>query len=159
MSHEKPVVVIGYDGSPASRAAVAHAARYVAAGGCLYIVHAYRAPSDYLGTQYYQELLDHVAQQARELIERLPGEIDALAGVEWHAEVLTGVPALAIANVAAARGADEIVVGSRGHGLARALLGSTSHELIHLATCPVTVIPERAVPRASSDRRSDVAAV
>jgi len=28
------------------------------------------------------------------------------------------------------------------------LLGSVAHELIHLAECPVTVIPERAVERA-----------
>jgi hypothetical protein len=35
----------------------------------------------------------------------------------------------------------------------RALLGSVAHELIHLAPCPVTVIPERMV-----DDHADVAA-
>jgi nucleotide-binding universal stress UspA family protein len=152
MSREKPVIVVGYDGSPASRAAVHEAIRRVGADGCLYIVHAYRVPADYLGTGYYQVLLDEAAAEGRNRIEALPREIDALADVEWYPEIIAGAPPEAIAHVADVRGADEIIVGSRGYGRARALLGSVSHELIHLARCPVTVIPERAVeetPRAA----------
>jgi nucleotide-binding universal stress UspA family protein len=144
MSLEKPVIVVGYDGSPASRAAVHEAIRRVGAG-CLYIVHAYRVPADYWGTGYYQVLLDEAAAEGRRRMEALPHEIDALADVEWYPEVLADAPPEAIGHVADVRGADEIIVGSRGYGRARALLGSVSHELIHLAHCPVTVIPERAV--------------
>jgi nucleotide-binding universal stress UspA family protein len=151
MSHDKRVVVVGYDGSPASRAAVLEAIRRVGADGCLYVVHAYHVPADYWGTGYYQLLLEEVEREGRKLIERLPGEIGALDAVEWHAEILASHPAKAIADVAAAREADEIVVGSRGFGRARALLGSASHELIHLAHCPVTVIPERAIEDAAAD--------
>jgi nucleotide-binding universal stress UspA family protein len=158
MSHEKPIVVVGYDGSPASRAAVVHAARRVRAGGCLSVVHAYRVPADYWGVGYYEILLDEVAAEARKLMERLPHEIDALADVEWHGELLGESPSQAIADVAATRDADEIVVGSRGFSRARALLGSVSHELIHLAPCPVTVIPERAVEEAPADRAAEAAA-
>ena len=39
--------------------------------------------------------------------------------------------------------ASEIVIGTRGFGRARALLGSVAHDLIHRARCPVTVIPAR----------------
>jgi nucleotide-binding universal stress UspA family protein len=131
---------------PASRAAVLEAIRRVGADGCLYIVHAYRVPAEYWGTGYYQELVDEIAREGR-----LPDEIADLSEVEWHAELLAGHPAQAIANVAAARGADEVIVGSRGFGRARALLGSPSHELIHLARCPVTVIPERAVEEPAAD--------
>ena len=91
-------------------------------------------------------------------MQRLPREIGVLANAEWYPEVIAGAPAKAIADVAAARKADEIVVGSRGHGRARALLGSVSHELIHLATCPVTVIPERAVDATAADRPAEAAA-
>lgn len=145
MSHQKHVVVVGYDGSPASRAAVVHAVERAGPSGCVYVVHAYRVPADYWGTGYYQELLDHLAHEGRELMQQLPHEIEVLANVEWHPEIVGTVPAKAIADVAATREADEIIVGSRGYGRARALLGSVSHELIHLAHCPVTVIPERAV--------------
>jgi nucleotide-binding universal stress UspA family protein len=158
MAHDKHVVVVGYDGSPASRAAVVEAVRRVGADGCLYVVHAYRVPADYWGTGYYQVLLDEVAVQGRQLLESLPDEIPALTGVEWYGELFGGVAAQAIANVAAARNADEIVVGSRGYGRARALLGSVSHELIHLARCPVTVIPERAVEAAAPAQPETAAA-
>ena len=52
---------------------------------------------------------------------------------------------------------DEIIIGTRGFGRARALLGSVAHELIHLADCPVTVIPERAVDRAAAQAQALVA--
>jgi nucleotide-binding universal stress UspA family protein len=42
-------------------------------------------------------------------------------------------------------GYDEIVIGSRGVGRVRALLGSVAYDVIHRARCPVTVIPERMV--------------
>ena len=70
-----------------------------------------------------------------------------LAEVEWEGELIGGPPARSIADVAKVRGADEIVIGTRGFGRVRALLGSVAHELIHLADCPVTVIPERLVER------------
>jgi hypothetical protein len=38
-----------------------------------------------------------------------------------------------------------IVIGSRGVGRVRALLGSVAHAVLHRAHCPVTVITERAV--------------
>jgi nucleotide-binding universal stress UspA family protein len=158
MSNDKHVVVVGYDGSPASRAAVVEAIGRVGADGCLYVVHAYRVPADYWGTGYYQALLDEVELEGRKLMKRLPDEIADLAEVQWHAEILAGHPARAIADVAAARGADEIVVGSRGFGRARALIGSASHELIHLARCPVTVIPERAVEDAAAHAATESAA-
>jgi nucleotide-binding universal stress UspA family protein len=159
MSHEKPVVVVGYDGSPASRAAVVQAVHRAGPSGCVYVVHAYRVPADYWGTGYYQEALDQVARQGRELMERLPHEIEVLADVEWYPEIVGALPAKAIADIAATREADEIIVGSRGYGRARALLGSVSHELIHLAHCPVTVIPERAVQDIPVAAEAEAAAI
>jgi nucleotide-binding universal stress UspA family protein len=67
--------------------------------------------------------------------------------VAWDSELIGGSAAKAIADVANVRGADEIVIGTRGFGRVRALLGSVAHELIHLADCPVTAIPERLVAR------------
>jgi nucleotide-binding universal stress UspA family protein len=64
-----------------------------------------------------------------------------------------GSPAAeAIVRVAAAGKADEIIVGSRGFGRARALLGSVAHEVLHGAGCPITVITERVADREASRR-------
>ena len=142
-------VVVGYDGSPASRAALARAADRAGEDGKVYVVHAYALPTDWVAGPPYQELLDVQLNRARDLMGRLEQESGAdLYGVSWEPEVIGDAPARAIAHVAATRDADEIVLGTRGFGRARALLGSVAHEVIHLAECPVTVIPERAVERA-----------
>lgn len=141
-------IVVGYDGSPAARAALAQAAERAGDDGHVYVVHAYCLPADWLGTPNDQSLLDVELQRAQSLVEHLEEKSGVdLHGVEWEIELMGDRPARAIANVAAAREADEIIVGTRGFGVARALLGSVAHEIIHLAECPVTVIPERAVER------------
>ena len=54
---------------------------------------------------------------------------------------VTGLPAEEL--IAAAAGADMIVVGSRGAGgFKRLLLGSVSTQVTHHARCPVVVIPD-----------------
>lgn len=144
-------IVVGYDGSPASRAALARAAERAGADGRIYIVHAYSLPNDWLGMPSYQQMLDAALDRAQERVDRIEEESGAdLAGVAWETEIIGDAPARAIAHVAATRNADEIVVGTRGYGRARALLGSVAHELIHLAGCPITVIPERVVDREAS---------
>ena len=50
-----------------------------------------------------------------------------MAGVEYETELIGGSPAQAITDVARARDADEIVIGSRGMGRLRGVLGSVSH--------------------------------
>jgi nucleotide-binding universal stress UspA family protein len=151
----RPVcIVVGYDGSPASRAALVRGAERAGADGKVYVVHAYTLPHDWIGTPDYQLFLDAVLDRAQACVKPLE---DDLQGIDWEAEVIADRPAHAIAGVAAAREADEIVVGTRGFGRARALLGSVAHELIHLAECPVTVIPERAVNRAEERAKALVA--
>jgi nucleotide-binding universal stress UspA family protein len=59
-----------------------------------------------------------------------------LAGVNYETELIAGRPAEVIAGVANARGADSIIVGTRGFGRVRAVLGSVAHELLHEAACP-----------------------
>ena len=69
-----PRIVVGYDGSAASRAAVARAADRAGADGQLYIVHAYSLPMDWLGIPNYQRLLDVELNRAEDLMARLEKE-------------------------------------------------------------------------------------
>ena len=80
---------------------------------------------------------------------------DELLETEYETELIGGPPAEAIANVARVRDADEIVVGARGLGRVRALLGSVWHELLHIADRPVLVIPAAAVESVEASRSAE----
>jgi nucleotide-binding universal stress UspA family protein len=123
---DEPLVVVGYDGSELADAAVAYARRRIAHGGRLIAVFAYGAPPEWEGTPYHQRSLEAHERRGRDVLERLAARADG-----DHAEraLVEGPPAQALVRVAQENQADEIVVGSRGFGAVRALLGSTSHAL------------------------------
>ncbi|MBA2665246.1 MAG: universal stress protein [Bradymonadaceae bacterium] len=63
------------------------------------------------------------------------------AGLPYRLEVALGDPAQKIVEIAAARGIDLIVIGSRGLGpVSAVLLGSVSHRVAHDAGCPVMIV-------------------
>src|SRR6478752_266297 len=64
------------------------------------------------------------------------------AGVDVVAKVVRGHAADALLD--ASRGADLLVVGSRGHGtFAGTLLGSVSQHCAQHARCPIVIVPRR----------------
>jgi hypothetical protein len=83
---------------------------------------------DWLGIPDYQRLLDIELNRAQDLMGRLEEQSGSdLSGTNWETEVIGTAHAKAIADVASTREADEIIVGTRGYGRARALLGSVAH--------------------------------
>ncbi len=144
-ARRNPTIVVGYDGSDAARAALAFAAKQAGSQGRVFIVHAFELPPGHLGSPNDQRLLSEHRGRAAELIRDLQLEGEDLAGPAYETELIGGPAARAIAEVAKVRHADEIVVGARGVGRVRALLGSVSHELLHIADRPVVVIPTSAV--------------
>jgi nucleotide-binding universal stress UspA family protein len=140
-----PIVVVGFDGSPASHVAVSRAIQRVGPSGKLYLVHAWHVPEAWRGRGMFQPYVDRALEDADAVLESVEAAHPGLQEISWESELIGGPPAKAIADVADVRQADEIVLGTRGFGRVRALLGSVAHEVIHLASCPVTVIPERLV--------------
>lgn len=134
-------IVVGYDGSDAARAAVAFAHRRAGAAGRIYVVHAYHLPPDMFGMPNYDRLLQERQGRGRDVLAEVADD------PQVETELIGGSPAEVIATVARVRDADEIVVGARGLTRARALLGSVSTELLHLADRPVVVIPAAAIER------------
>jgi nucleotide-binding universal stress UspA family protein len=122
-------------------------------------VHAYQVPADHIGASYYNVMLADASQYATEVLDRLERDCERLGTVEYERDVAVGPAARSIVGAATDRGADEIVIGSRGIGRMRALMGSVAHDVIHRATCPVTVIPERMVELATDTPAATAAAV
>lgn len=138
-------IVVGVDGSDHSR----HALRYAIEEARrhhakLTIVHVYSTPTPiamYGPTVPTGPAREDLQQAGRDLIDRVMGIHPSDVDIEY---VVTDGPAAATL-VRLAEGADLLVVGSRGRGGFRGLLlGSTSHQVISHAPCPVLVVPARA---------------
>jgi nucleotide-binding universal stress UspA family protein len=84
------------------------------------------------GWKASQESADHA-------LDLTTAALDTTVPIERLIE--DGPPGVAICDVAKDRGADVIVIGSRGRGaIKRALLGSVSSHVVHNAPCPVLVV-------------------
>jgi nucleotide-binding universal stress UspA family protein len=136
-------VVVGYDGSDEARAAFAVAIDRAQPSVTIVLVHATAPASNWLGTPYYDRAVaqNHVAAE-RVLDEMRPIAEQVETPIEFS--VLEGPPAEVLIRAAAARDADEIVVGSRGLGRIRGALGSVSQELLREAARPVLVVSKDA---------------
>ena len=144
----RPTIVVGYDGSPSSRAAVAHALDLAGTTGSVHLVYAYFVPNDFVGASYYEFARQDAQSAAEAVVADLKGEEPRLAEVAAESHVVLGEPAKQLCRIAEEREADAIVVGTRGLGRFRgAILGSVAQDLLHRADRPVTVIPDRMVKR------------
>jgi nucleotide-binding universal stress UspA family protein len=149
-THQRTIVV-GYDGSAAARAAVEHAIDRTTPDGRLVLVHAYEVAADHVGASYSNVMLEGSSNYAASVLDTLEADCERLSTVEHERDVLTGEPAVAIIRAAEAREADEIIIGSRGLGRIRSVLGSVAHDVIHQAHCPVTVITERMIESSTAE--------
>jgi nucleotide-binding universal stress UspA family protein len=143
MMNQSSRIVVGVDGSPGSRAALRWAlAQARLTGATVEAVTAWQNPIVYDG--WIPEAPDHaaVAAAAGRALAETVAEV-AESGSE-PVDVRTAVAEGPAAPVllAAAAGAELLVVGSRGHGaFAGMLLGSVSQHCVHHPPCPVVVIP------------------
>jgi nucleotide-binding universal stress UspA family protein len=82
--------------------------------------------------------------QVQAELGRITGELQQ-EGITASLEIKGDVgarPAHEVAEIARQTGADLIVAGSRGHtAIGGLLLGSVAYRLLHLAPCPVLVVP------------------
>jgi nucleotide-binding universal stress UspA family protein len=152
------MIVVGVDGSPGSDAALRWAlAEAKLRGVALRAVHTYElpqppmsgplvgAPGVFASSADEEDLVElrsatvsQAERIAEDAVERLGA--GATAGVEIESAAVEGPAAETL--ISAARDAELLVVGSRGHGgLVGFVLGSVSRKVVHHAPCPVVIIP------------------
>jgi nucleotide-binding universal stress UspA family protein len=139
-------VVVGIDGSETSREALRWAAGEAASRGAeLHVVHAWDVPSLGAGVGATPGRRQGTAPEAQRQVaedlvsSEIAAELRDLSGVEVRSSIGRGSAAGVLLE--AARGADLLVVGSRGlGGFAGLLLGSVSAKMASHAPCPVVIV-------------------
>lgn len=141
MAAPQNTIVVGVDGSPSSRSALSWALGQASlTGASVTAVIAWEFPAFYSwegGTMPPEEFED----AAHENLHRAVDETvtDTHRHVTVHREVRHGHAAQVMLE--ASKGAELLVLGSRGHGgFVGALLGSVSHKCVHHAGCPVVIL-------------------
>ena len=142
-------IVVGIDGSPASNAALDFAFRMAAMDietekSRIIALHSWDAPSYDLIAFAGADLasgLSSIGDGAERLVsEALGGFEEKFPDVEVEHRVVRGPAAGSLAE--AAKGADLVVVGTRGHGrVIGAIVGSVSKSIMHLTSVPVAIVP------------------
>lgn len=141
-------IVVAVDDSPTSEGALAEAIALAKASGAeLVLAHV----ASILGERVAdgRSVPNRVPDASRTVLAAA-GERARAAGVVTRAELLVGHPPKQLALLAEDVDADLIVVGThRYRGVKRAVLGSTSHELLKGSTRPVLVVPPPALTAAA----------
>jgi nucleotide-binding universal stress UspA family protein len=148
MTMKQKQLIVATDGSPGAREALdAGFALARETGAVVTLVYVRQEPPPIIGDPFYQLSLSHELLHARTVLADA-ASLAAEHGIETETEVLEGDPARGVLDLARARNADLIVVGSRGRGMvAGALLGSVSSSIVHDADRPVLVVKQRSRAR------------
>ena len=129
-------ILIACDGSPAGPTLARHVASMPRDGieaVVLTVLPHEAQPGAHPRSQAdYQDRVETAAGQVLTLLRE--------AGIDARSVVAFGVPGEEIVRVAEAEQAALVIIGRRGAGLSRALLGSTSDYVVKHATRPVTVV-------------------
>jgi nucleotide-binding universal stress UspA family protein len=132
-------IVVGYDGSDCSRAALDEGLRTAKAWGDEVVVFGYSPPGLWGGEIVEHE--DAIAERGKKVLTEAKHQAEA-AGATVETELVAKKASEALVDVAEKHEARMIVVGSYGDPpLKGMILGSTPNKLLHLAERPVLVVP------------------
>jgi nucleotide-binding universal stress UspA family protein len=134
-------ILLAVDGSECSMDAARQAV--VLAQLCaaeVVLLHSKDKVPEFIGTPYYQKMLDHIAQLVDELLQPFRTMLEE-GEVSYEERVLEGDPAKNICRAAEVEKCDLIVMGSRGFSDFEGLfMGSVSHKVLRAAPCPVLTV-------------------
>ncbi|MEO7269679.1 MAG: universal stress protein [Knoellia sp.] len=141
----RPTVVVGVDGSALSSEAIGYAfARAADRGIPLTVVHACppRAHDGYVPPWLTADAEAAVEREQLATAEEVAGWSEEFPDVRVRRHVVRGDPAATLVDHS--RGAELLVVGSRGFGgVSGRLVGSVSQAVLGRAHCPVAVVQTR----------------
>jgi nucleotide-binding universal stress UspA family protein len=132
-------ILVGYDGSEASKLAFAAAGDVARKYSARLRVIAVVRPPDFGEEVETEAVIEHSRRHYRQVLQRLQDQ-GAGAVLEAEFDVVVGHPAQRIVQEAEQWGAKLIVLGHRGHGLmGHWLVGSVAKQVMHHAPCAVLI--------------------
>ena len=133
-------IVVGYDDSSGSKAALKVAAELASQlGDTLVIGYGYGPPGS-VGEEFKQHR-DALIEMGRKMTDEAKAEAGQ-AGVDAQVELVEEHGVNALLSLAERHDTRFIVVGTYGESLLKGvILGSTPHKLVHLSPVPVVVVP------------------
>ncbi|HXD57553.1 MAG TPA: universal stress protein [Thermoleophilaceae bacterium] len=140
-----PVIVVGYDGSPNARAALAYAARRAGPSGLVIVVYAHAPGPSWFGAPSYQPPRSGDPEIAHSVVRT--AEVELPPRIPHETMTRSGSPPTVLQEIATERDADEIVVGAHGSDPERRGLGNVTRALLEDADRPVVVMTTRAASR------------
>ncbi len=137
-------IVVGVDGSPNSRAALAYAVEEATRRDArVDAVMAWHRPYASGGDVWMPTMnfdIESIEQGYRSQLEKIIAHANIPDSVVVEPILVEGTSSHSL--LSAAKGADLLVVGKRGHGgFLGLLLGSVSHQVAAHAPCPVVIVP------------------
>jgi nucleotide-binding universal stress UspA family protein len=137
-------ILVGVDGSKESRDAAKLAAELARATGSFLVIASALAPVVPIGISPELVARDEEQKAKEENAAKLLLKEVATAvggGIDVETLIVTGSPAIALADLARSGEVDLVVVGHRGrNAVARALLGSVADRLVQISPKPVLVV-------------------
>jgi len=146
MDWQPGMVVVGTDGSSASKRAAGVAAAIAHKNGAaLHVITVVRPPEGWWGIVGSPPtpgaMAAALADAQRDIIDATTEAIDT-TGLTISTAEEVGEPAEVLIDYCERENADLLVVGKRGAGLIeRLVLGSVADRVVHGASCPVLVVP------------------
>lgn len=153
------VIVVGVDGSDSSQEALRFAAREARLRGSTLraVIAANITTTAYGGFSGFGPDVEptNFEEKTRAALDKAVDALGVLADVDIERVVDFGSPVQVL--IEESRGAELLVVGSRGHGgFVGVLLGSVSHQCALHACCPVVIV--RPIAQSSADRPATLSA-
>lgn len=138
MEREPQVVVVGLDDSPEATDALAWARRQAGPDDRIVVARAWDVPVS-LGYDFIVPVdADEVGQAVK---QKLVDTVEEIGDDRLIPAVIRARPGPAIAGEAEM--ADVVVIGHRGDGRIRLMIGSTTNYVVHHVSCPVVVVRGR----------------
>jgi nucleotide-binding universal stress UspA family protein len=135
------LIIVALDGSEHSFKALDYARELAEKFSAkLILLHAYHPTSDIRGGEGFDKMVAKRKRSGEKIIKKALEQMGDIS-FEVEEDLLEGPAAEAIVWAAEVRGADLVVMGTRGMGSFKGLVfGSVSTKVTHYAPCPVMVI-------------------